>query len=373
MKEDGGRMKLNLTALVQLATLGVAAVATAQDGGPSEITTGASYSSQRGALAFIALDGRDIKGTGIDLHFAYEAGKSDLSAEAFVAKTWQLGQTRLGQDSAISLRLGAERSELDAQPFKLDSRSIELSFGASASPDLRYGVTLFHMRDDLEATGPDVSPLIISENGKTTATGLSFDLSYSTLEPGPLPQSGFRIGSNVAASLAGDREWVAVSVNGAYAQPVGSAVLAVRAEAGVIEGRNGKTVGILDRAFLGGDMPRGFAYAGIGPRDAVADTVNAALGGNQYFSTSIEVRTPLPVQNLTVGAFVDAGSVWDLDVTAGGASGDIDDAFNLRTSAGVSIYWQTGIGLVQANIAKPIKKTDLDEEEVFSIGLNASF
>lgn len=366
-------MTLRLTTFALIATACFATAGTAQDGGPSEIATGASYSSDRGALAFIALDGRDIKGTGIDLHFSYEAGDSDLEARAFVAKTWQLGQTRLGDDSSISLRLGGKRSELEAQPFNLDSRLIELEFGAAAGASVRYGVTLFHMRDDLEATGTDVSPLIIVENGTTTATGLSFDLTYSTLEPGPLPQSGFRLGTKLASSLAGDREWFAATVNGAYARPMGPVVLAMRAEAGLIEGRNGKTVGILDRAFLGGDMPRGFAYGGIGPRDAVAGGVNAALGGNQYFGTSIEVRSPLPVKNVTIGAFFDAGSVWGLDVTTGGASGEIDDAFHLRTSAGFSIYWQTGIGMVQANIAKPIKKVAFDEEEVFSIGLNVNF
>ncbi|NJS37903.1 MAG: BamA/TamA family outer membrane protein [Rhodobacteraceae bacterium] len=130
---------------------------------------------------------------------------------------------------------------------------------------------------------------------------------------------------------------------------------------------------MLDRAYLGGDMPRGFAFAGIGPRDVTAGGVDFALGGNRYVTASVEVRAPTRMENLTLGAFVDAGSVWELDVTAGGASGVIDDAYSLRSAAGLSAYWQTGIGLVQVNLATPLAQESYDKDEVFSIGLSALF
>ncbi|MGL5011714.1 MAG: BamA/TamA family outer membrane protein, partial [Paracoccaceae bacterium] len=333
-----------------------ASLAVAQDGGQAAITTGASYSSQRGSLAFIALDGKDILGSGIDLHFSYEAGSSDTSAELAIQKTWQLGGTPLGSDSFVALRLGGSKSDIEAQQFALDQRSVDLTFGAALGQSATYAVSLFHLRDKLEATGPLVSPLIAADSGKTTATGLSFGVSYSTFDREQLPSSGFRLGGNIASAFAGDREWVSVAVDAGAAYPIGPAVLAIRAEAGVIEGRNGQNVGILDRAFLGGDAPRGFAFAGIGPRDVTAGGVDSALGGNSYLSASVEVRTPTPLDNVTLGAFVDAGSVWGLDVTAGGASGVIDDSRSLRTSAGVSVYWETRIGLIQVNLAKPLQK-----------------
>ncbi|NJS37904.1 MAG: hypothetical protein HC783_01665 [Rhodobacteraceae bacterium] len=105
-------MKLTTRALV-IAAASVAALAMAQDGGAASISTGAAYSSQRGTVAFVTLDGRDILGSGVDL-----------------------------------------------------------------APAARYSVSLFHLDDDLQASGTDVSPLIIAESGKTTATGLTFDLTY---------------------------------------------------------------------------------------------------------------------------------------------------------------------------------------------------
>ncbi|OZA07681.1 MAG: hypothetical protein B7Y02_13575, partial [Rhodobacterales bacterium 17-64-5] len=218
----------------------------------------------------------------------------------------------------------------------------------------------------------DVSPLIAADSGASTATGLAFDLAYSTYDNERLPQSGFRLAGTAAASFAGDRDWVSAAVDAGLAQPIGRATLALRAEAGMIEGQGSQNVSILDRAFLGGDMPRGFAFAGLGPRDVAGD-IDSALGGKRYLSASVEVRMPSGFDNVTLGAFVDAGSVWDLDVTAGGASGVIDDAYQLRSSAGLSVYWETGIGIVQVNLAAPLQSESFDKEEVFSVGLSTSF
>jgi outer membrane protein assembly factor BamA len=365
-------MKLTTRALV-LATASVAAPAMAQDGGAASISTGAAYSSQRGAVAFVTLDGRDIMGSGVDLRFSYEAGKDDEAAELRLRKVWQLGQTSLGANSFVALTLGAEKSDISAQQFSLTQYALDLTFGADLAPAARYSVSLFHLDDDLEAAGADVSPLISAENGKTTATGLAVDLTYSTYDRETLPQSGFKLGGTVAATFAGDRDWASAAVNAGLAHPIGTATLALRAEAGVINGRGGQAVSILDRAYLGGDAPRGFAFAGIGPRDVTAGGVDSALGGNRYVTASVEVRAPTRMENLTLGAFVDAGSVWDLDVTAGGASGVIDDAYSLRSAAGLSAYWQTGIGLVQVNLATPLARESYDKDEVFSIGLSARF
>ncbi|OYW54936.1 MAG: hypothetical protein B7Z10_12940 [Rhodobacterales bacterium 32-66-7] len=352
--------------------LAIGSPATAQEGGGAAISTGAGYSSQRGALAFIALDGRDIKGSGIDFRFAYETGDSDEVADLSLRKTWKLGDTGLGRNSFIAFSLGGEKTDIEAQQFALEQYSVDLTFGADLAPFTTYSVSLFHLSDDLEASGPDVSPLIAADSGASTATGLAFDLAYSTYDNERLPQSGFRLAGTAAASFAGDRDWVSAAVDAGLAQPIGRATLALRAEAGMIEGQGSQNVSILDRAFLGGDMPRGFAFAGLGPRDVAGD-IDSALGGKRYLSASVEVRMPSGLDNVTLGAFVDAGSVWDLDVTAGGASGVIDDAYHLRSSAGLSVYWETGIGIVQVNLAAPLQSESFDKEEVFSVGLSTSF
>ena len=60
---------------------------------------------------------------------------------------------------------------------------------------------------------------------------------------------------------------------------------------------------------------RGFQPSGFGPRDLTSGTTNDSLGGTLYWGASLEVQTPLyflPKEvGIKVGAFVDAGSLWD--------------------------------------------------------------
>jgi outer membrane protein insertion porin family len=68
---------------------------------------------------------------------------------------------------------------------------------------------------------------------------------------------------------------------------------------------------------------------------------------------------------------MDFGSLWGLDNTAGAAV--VDDAFELRSSIGFSIFWTTPIGPLRLNFARPIKKNPLDEERSFDITISTRF
>ncbi len=51
----------------------------------------------------------------------------------------------------------------------------------------------------------------------------------------------------------------------------------------------------------------------------------------------------------------------------------IDDPYNLRSAAGVSIYSKTGIGRLQMNLSKPLASESHDQDKVFSVGLSVGF
>ena len=79
-------------------------------------------------------------------------------------------------------------------------------------------------------------------------------------------------------------------------------------------GWDGQFVRVLD-AFQGGpNLVRGFAPAGFGPRDLTPGTNNDALGGTQYWATSLEFQTPLffaPKDfGMRLATFADAGMLW---------------------------------------------------------------
>ena len=140
----------------------------------------------------------------------------------------------------------------------------------------------------------------------------------------------------------------------------GGQVLAFKGDAGTIDGRSGQDVTIIDRAFIGNPMPRGFAFGGIGPRDFVDGSVDTALGGNSYLTPFVQVRFNTPSPKVTVGVFADAG-------------GAVDDTYDLRTSVGFSVYWDTQIGVVQLNLANPVSKKPPDKVEHLSVNRNFQF
>ena len=76
---------------------------------------------------------------------------------------------------------------------------------------------------------------------------------------------------------------------------------------------------MLDHFQMGLNLVRGFAPAGIGPRDLsqfpFTGIYGDALGGTYYWGASLEFQTPLYFlpkdTGVKVAAFADAGSLWN--------------------------------------------------------------
>lgn len=362
-----------MAALVLLAPLGAAEAQEA--GGGASVSMGSSYSSLRGGLAFLTFDAEDLLGSGIDAQLRYEGGEDGNAGRLRMGKTFALGETRFGLESYLRGSVEGSESDWDSDEYALSRVRADLRFGAEMAPNLGYEFRLFWSDDDLKRFASDASPLVVAERGRSTSAGVALNLGWSTLDTPVLPTMGERLILDMAvATPLGDREWVSVAASGGIARPIGQrAVMSFVAEAGAIEGLDGQTVGIVDRAFAGNPMPRGFAGGGIGPRDHVSGSTDTSLGGNRYVTASAEIRFKTANPLFQIGTFIDAGSVWSLDRTAGGASGTIDDGFSLRASAGISIYWNSPLGLLQASFAAPIHKEPHDVEENVSLGLSVRF
>lgn len=346
-----------------------ASVAGAQEG---SLGTGASYSSNRGALAFLSFEGNDLPG-GVDVNARIEAGDDGHGGTLGASKRFALGDTKFGRDSFIGLGLDGAVFDWDSQDFAITDVQATLRFGAKLSETTSYTSRLFWSRNELDRVGSTASPLIEAEIGKSSAVGLGVSLLTSTQDRRNLPTDGYRFSTDLAvATPAGDREWASFSIGAGYARSFGGVTLELEASAGAIEGLGGQDVMTIDRAFIG-NPPRGFAFRGLGPRDVdAASGVDSPLGGNRFLISSAELRFKTKWDRLSLGTFVDAGSLWGLDSTTGAAS-EIDDSFSLRASAGVALYWETQIGMLEVSLSDPIEYEPTDEEENFAFGLRVSF
>ena len=144
--------------------------------------------------------------------------------------------------------------------------------------------------------------------------------------------------------------------------------LHVGGEVGNITGI-GEDTRIIDRFFIGSQQIRGFAPAGIGPRDQATDD---ALGAKNYYATTAEVRFPLGLPDeypVRGRVFADVGSAWSVD----NAPGVVLDETSPRVSIGAGLSWRSPLGPLEVDVGFPIVKEDFDEKELLRFSFGTRF
>jgi outer membrane protein insertion porin family len=251
-----------------------------------------------------------------------------------------------------------------------------------------YGQASLPVREELAA-------------GSTLTSLVGYGLTYNTLDNNKSPTSGLlaTFGQDFAG-LGGDVKYVRQTVDfHSYYEVVPDLVSILHLQAGNMVGIDGG-VRLLDDFKMGPNLVRGFAPAGLGPRDTTVGTSNDAIGGTNYWGASLEFQYPfyfLPKDSGFRGAvFVDAGSVWGYKgetqfVSTGEINGFVangqgplggftcqcgmqyaDSAF-VRASAGASIIWDSPFGPLRFDFAYPIMKTSYDRSQFFAFGGGTHF
>ena len=153
--------------------------------------------------------------------------------------------------------------------------------------------------------------------GPVNVSLVGYTVSYNTLDNNKLPTSGlFTELRQDFAGVGGDVNFIRTSVEARnYYELVSDVVGVFKVQAGAIAPWGGEQLRMLDQFQMGPNLVRGFAPAGIGPRDLTIGTTNDALGGSFYWGASFEAQTPLYFLPKDVGiklaAFADAGNLWN--------------------------------------------------------------
>ncbi len=236
--------------------------------------------------------------------------------------------------------------------------------------------------------------------GQTLTSAAGYGLTYNTLDNNKSPTNGllFTFGQDFAG-LGGDVDYMRSSVDfHSYYEVVPDLIGIVHLQAGNMIGLDGQEVRLLDDFKMGPNLVRGFAPAGIGPRDITNGTSNDAIGGTNYWGASLEFQYPfyfLPKDTGFKGAvFVDAGSVWGYKgETTNASSGEINgvittntatsfvcqcgmqyvDDSSVRMSAGASIIWDSPFGPLRFDFAYPILSKWYDRKQFFAFGGGTHF
>ena len=232
-----------------------------------------------------------------------------------------------------------------------------------------------------------------------------FTLAYNTLDNNKRPTRG--IYTELRQDFAGAGGNVSFIRTGGdfrtYYEVIPDYVAVFRLQAGNLSGYgNDNNLRMLDHFKLGPDLVRGFAPAGIGPRDVTIGTTNDALGGTHYWGASVELQVPFYFLPKDVGmrgaVYSDAGSLWGYkgptfdpstgvgmfcnttqpyaasaqpsSATFSGNCGG--DAF-IRSSVGVGLIWDSPFGPLRFDLAYPLTKEPYDRTQIFRFGGGTKF
>jgi len=331
-----------------------------------EISLGAGFSSQDGPLANIGIRERNLLGKGQDLTFNFKGSAARQEFKIGFTEPYFL-------DRDVSAGFDLVQSTTDRQTeSSFDERKAGggLRLGYSLGPDLRQRLKYSVERTQIRNVDDQASIFIKEQEGNNTVSQLSHTTSYDRLDNRRQPSKGYALSlTNDLAGLGGDARHLRSKLKAGYFVPIlEDQVLSFRLETGYIKGI-GKDVKIGERFFLGGRKIRGFAPSGVGPRDLETKDV---LGGNQYYTGSVELRFPIGLPNelgLKASIFSDVGSLSGLDQN----SSQIEDSPGLRASVGMGLSWATGIGLMRLDFASAMLKEELDETEFISFSFGAGF
>jgi len=204
--------------------------------------------------------------------------------------------------------------------------------------------------------------------GPVNVSLVGYTVSYNSLDNNKLPTSGLYTELRQDfAGVGGDVDFIRTSVEARnYYELVSDVVGVFKVQAGAIAPWGGQQLRMLDQFQMGPNLVRGFAPAGIGPRDLTIGTTNDALGGSLYWGASFEAQTPLyflPKDiGIKVAAFADAGNLWDYqgptswNVTGETLTAGLDSASFIRSSVGVGLLWDSPLGPLRFDLAYPITK-----------------
>ena len=331
-----------------------------------EISLGAGFSTQDGALADVGIREKNFLGRGQDLRlrvlFAAERQQYDIGfTEPYF----------LNREIAAGFDLFKTEQDLRSESsFKREATGFNLRAGYALTETLQHGVNYQLKQTDITDVDPRASRFVRDQEGNRINSAVGQSFTYDNRDNKLDSTDGvFARFSQEFAGVGGDARYIKNEIKGAYYYPLAKLwTLQLSAGAGHLSGI-GRDINIADRFFIGGDDLRGFDNYGIGPRDV--DT-NDALGGNVYYTASAETRFPLGLpEDLGFQGvfFVDTGSLWNVD----DSGPEVVDDKSLRLSVGVGIAWNSPFGPIKLNFGKAVIKEEYDETQIFRFSFGTKF
>jgi outer membrane protein insertion porin family len=332
-----------------------------------EFSVGVGFSTTDGPLADISIRERNLLGRGQDLRLGFTIAQRVQQLDFSFTEPYFLDRNMAAGVDAFELT----RNQQSTSQFDQKSVGGSLRIGYQISEALRQTLKYTLRQDQIFNVASTASLFIRDEAGRRVTSSVGQVTIYDKRDNPKDPIEGYYLQlATDGAGLGGDVKYIRNVVTGGYFHPFAPQwVLSLLGEAGDIFGIGGDNVRIEDRFFVGGDNLRGFATAGIGPRDTKTQD---ALGGKMYYTGTIQLGFPLGLPQelgITGRAFTDFGSLWGA-VETGPTVADIS---TIRVSSGVGVSWASPLGPIRLDLGIPLVRQKFDKKELFRISFGTRF
>jgi outer membrane protein insertion porin family len=339
------------------------------------LSVGLGYSSTTSLLGEVSYSDTNWFGRGQNLRVSLQA--SYITKQAVFSFTEPYF---LGRELAAGFDLYETQTNFDQAAFQSNSTAAILRLGYPIS---EYSTVALNYTYKIENVRPYAgAPLNVQlAAGSLNGSQIGFTYAYNNLDDIRKPTTGSTFAfSQQFAGFTGNMKFIKTFATAATYTPMfdGAMIATLQARANYITGYNGSFVPFEERLFDGGDTFRGFALAGVGPRDLVAPNNTGALGGTVDAIGTVQVRFPSLVPEsygINMGLFSDFGTLGRLDnltpatrVCTGaqfsGVGTCVKDNLAFRASAGISVQWKSPFGPVQIDLGLPYVKTSYDRPQI---------
>jgi len=337
------------------------------------LSFGVSYGGSTGVGGVISLTEKNFLGRGQYIRANIGGATGTRNTELAFAEPAFLGRNLRFEVSAFrrtttGLNVSYNTITAGLQP--------KLSF--PTSPNGRLTLSYLRGANTINGASGTPSPIIIADLKTRQIGKFGIGYTYDTRSSGLNPKAGmiFRINQEVAGFGGAARFIRTTAMVGARTAILNEEVsLSVELEGGYLKDLSG-TSSLSDRFFMGRNIMRGYASRGIGPRDMTSGFNHDAVGGNMFAVARMEANFPIGLPQeygISGGAFLDVGSLWGLDNLYGHTAGVAGTTATLRSVAGFSIFWKTGVGPLRFDFTKVISGPSYDRPESFNLTIGSRF
>ncbi|MDY0117927.1 MAG: outer membrane protein assembly factor BamA, partial [Sulfurimonadaceae bacterium] len=329
------------------------------------IQIGGGYGSYGGILLSVAVDDRNIWGSGIGV--GVRAERSEMSQNY----SFDISNPRLN-DSDFSGNFSIFTSSYEYNDYTVDTIGSSVGTGHRFSRHISgymgygYSENKYTFQDGIN------SDIYSGENSRYfenyTKSSITVSMTFDNTDDYYLPREGLVLSQSFEKSGVGGKAdfFKSRTMLGKYyglEDYVGFDAI-FRYKARFNYAADTGMLPINERFYLGGiGSVRGYQSYSISPSEIGTDGIERRIGGMQNFSNSAEISFPLvPKAKMRLATFIDWGFIGESNL----------QEFS-RGGYGAGLEWFSPVGPIQLMFARPLNQKDGDRTAVFEFTMGQRF